>query len=73
VLLDLVMKGMNGLDVLAKLRLMDPAARVIVVSADVQHSSRELAHDAGASAFVIKPVSRPEILKAVADVLEVIS
>ena len=73
VLLDLVMKGMNGLDVLEKLRLMDPAARVIVVSADVQHSSRELARDAGASAFVIKPVSRPEILKAVADVLEVIS
>jgi len=73
VLLDLVMKGMNGLDVLAKLRLMDPAVRVIVVSADVQHSSRELAHGAGASAFVIKPVSRPEILKAVANVLEVIS
>ena len=42
VILDLVMKGMYGLDVLARLREMDPQARVIVVSADVQHSSREL-------------------------------
>ena len=42
VLLDLVMKGMYGLDVLRKLRELDPAARVIVVSADVQTSSHEL-------------------------------
>ena len=40
-MLDLVMKGMYGLDVLTKLREMDPAARVIVVSADIQNSSRE--------------------------------
>ena len=36
VILDLVMKGMYGLEVLAKLRELDPEARVIVVSADVQ-------------------------------------
>jgi two-component system chemotaxis response regulator CheY len=42
VILDLVMKGMYGLDVLAKLREMDPQVRVVVVSADVQTSSREL-------------------------------
>ena len=42
VLLDLVMKGMYGLDVLTKLREIDPAARVIVMSADIQTSSREL-------------------------------
>ena len=42
VMLDLVMKGMYGLDVLTKLRELDPAARVIVVSADVQSSSQEM-------------------------------
>ena len=42
VLLDLVMKGMYGLDVLAKLREMDPQVKVIVVSADIQTSSREM-------------------------------
>ena len=40
VMLDLVMKGMYGLEVLAKLRELDPAARVVVVSADVQTSSQ---------------------------------
>src|SRR6476620_1865926 len=46
VMLDLVMKGMYGLDVLAKLREMDPGARVIVVSADVQSSSQAMAIEA---------------------------
>ena len=45
VLLDLVMKGMYGLDVLSKLRELDPAARVIVLSADIQTSSREMVSD----------------------------
>ena len=36
------MKDMYGLDVLAKLRELDPEARVIVVSADVQRLSQEM-------------------------------
>src|SRR5690242_17071145 len=50
VLLDLVMKGMYGLDVLAKLRELDANVRVVVVSADIQTSSQELAEAAGARA-----------------------
>jgi two-component system chemotaxis response regulator CheY len=69
VLLDLVMKGMYGLDVLTKLRELDAHARVIVVSADIQTSSQELVEQAGAKAFVNKPFDRPEILKALASVL----
>lgn len=65
VLLDLVMKGMYGLDVLAKLRELDPEAKVIVVSADVQTSSHELVADAGAAAFVIKPFEADEIVAKV--------
>jgi chemotaxis response regulator CheB len=38
--LALVMKGMYGLDVLTKIRELDPDAKVIVVSADIQTSSR---------------------------------
>lgn len=62
VLLDLVMRGMYGLDVLEKLREMDPAAKVVVVSADVQTSSHELVDQAGAKAFINKPFDREEIL-----------
>jgi two-component system, chemotaxis family, chemotaxis protein CheY len=69
VLLDLVMKGMYGLDVLAKLREIDPAARVIVISADIQVSSRELVEAAGATAFLNKPAAPPAIVSAVEQAL----
>ena len=70
VLLDLVMKGMYGLDVLAKLRELDATARVIVVSADVQSSSHQLVEAAGASGFINKPVDREGLLRVVRTVLE---
>ena len=69
VLLDLVMKGMTGLDVLKKLREIDTSARVIVVSADIQDSSRRLAEAAGASGFVTKPVDGQALLKTIDGVL----
>jgi two-component system chemotaxis response regulator CheY len=62
VLLDLVMHGMYGLDVLEKLRQLDPAVKVVVVSADVQTSSQKLVGQAGAKAFITKPFDREEIL-----------
>ena len=65
VLLDLVMKGMYGLDVLAKLIELDPAVRVIVMSADVQTSSRDLVKEAGAAGFINKPAAQGEIVEAV--------
>ena len=64
VILDLVMRGMYGLQVLEKLRELDPQARIVVVSADIQTSSRELAQQAGAAAFVNKPFDKAEILAA---------
>lgn len=64
VLLDLVMKGMYGLEVLKKLRELDPEVRVLVVSADVQMSSHELVEAAGARGFVNKPFDREQILAA---------
>ena len=65
VMLDLVMKGMYGLDVLTKLRQMDPAARVIVVSADVQSSSHQMAAEGGAAGFLVKPLDEHDALSLV--------
>ena len=70
VVLDLVMNGMMGLDVLQKLHEMDPKVRAIVVSADIQHSSREMAVAGGARDFLNKPVDRASLLSAVARALE---
>jgi two-component system, chemotaxis family, chemotaxis protein CheY len=69
VLLDLVMKGMYGLDVLTKLRELDANARVVIVSADIQTSSHELVEAAGARAFINKPFDRADILGTLATVL----
>jgi two-component system, chemotaxis family, chemotaxis protein CheY len=70
VILDLVMKGMYGLDVLAKLRELDPAARVIVVTADIQTSSRALVETGGACDFLNKPVQPESLLDAVRKALK---
>jgi two-component system, chemotaxis family, chemotaxis protein CheY len=70
VVLDLVMKGMYGLEVLSKLRELDPGARVIVLSADIQTSSRQMVSEAGAVAFLNKPVAPEDLVNAVNTALE---
>jgi two-component system, chemotaxis family, chemotaxis protein CheY len=65
VLLDLVMKGMYGLDVLVKLREMDPKAQVVVASADIQSSTRKMVDEAGALGFIHKPFISEHVIAAV--------
>jgi len=65
VVLDLVMKGMYGLDVLVKLREMDQQARVVVASADIQSSTRKMVDEAGALGFVNKPFVSEDVIAAV--------
>ena len=65
VLLDLVMKGMYGIDVLIKLREMDQQARVVVASADIQSSTRKMVDEAGALGFINKPFVSEQVLAAV--------
>ena len=69
VMLDLVMKGMYGIEVLNRLRQMDPSARVIVVSADVQTSSHELVESAGAIGFLVKHLDEEAALTLVRSTL----
>ena len=65
VLLDLVMKGMYGLDVLVKLREMDQEARVVVASADIQSSTRKMVDEAGAVGFINKPFVTEQVVMVV--------
>lgn len=66
VILDMVMHGMYGLDVLIKLRELNPALRVIVVTADIQTTTRDQVKAAGAAGIIHKPLSR-EALTSVLD------
>jgi two-component system, chemotaxis family, chemotaxis protein CheY len=70
VVLDMVMSGMYGLDVLQKLREIDGQARIIVATADIQSSTREMAEQAGSLGFLTKPIRRAELLSVVNSVLE---
>jgi len=70
VMLDMNMHGMHGLEVLAQLRTLDPGALVIVATADIQRSTRELVEAAGGSAFVTKPFDPEQVRAAVGATLD---
>jgi len=69
VMLDMLMKGMYGLEVLSKLREMDKDVRVVIVSADIQNSTREMAKEAGALDFINKPFAAESVLNVVTGIL----
>lgn len=68
-LLDMVMKGMGGLEVLEKLRAMDADARILVATADIQSTTREMAESAGAMGVICKPFSSGNVMSAVKSAL----
>jgi two-component system chemotaxis response regulator CheY len=69
VVLDVTMKHMDGLEVLKRLRELDETAKAIIVTADVQASTRTMAASGGAIGFVIKPVVAKSLLQAIDDAL----
>src|SRR6201993_4910296 len=61
VVLDLLMHGMYGVEVLQKLRELNPELPVIIASADIQRTTREQVKEAGAVAMVNKPVTKEQL------------
>jgi two-component system chemotaxis response regulator CheY len=70
VLLDMVMNGMYGSEVLVKLRELNPRLPVIIVTADIQKSTRDMVQAAGAAALVNKPLKKEDVAAVLALVLE---
>ena len=66
VLLDLRMPDIDGLEVLARLRELDPrpACRVLLVSASLDEEIERAAHAAGAAGCVSKELARADICAA---------
>jgi two-component system nitrate/nitrite response regulator NarL len=65
-LLDLRMPGMDGLELLARLRHRTPPLAVVVLTAYTDASLVQCAIDAGAAAYVAKDRDRAEILDVIA-------
>lgn len=62
VVLDLMLPGIDGLEVLRGLRRRNDAARVLVLSARDQVADRVRALDAGADDYLVKPFALDELL-----------
>jgi two-component system chemotaxis response regulator CheY len=69
VVLDMLMSGMYGLEVLQNLKQLNPALPVIVATADIQRTTRDQVKEAGASAMINKPVNPEELAEVVELVL----
>jgi two-component system, chemotaxis family, chemotaxis protein CheY len=69
-LLDVTMRDMDGIEVLKRIRDLDPRAIVVMVTADVQSSTREMAREGGAVGLVMKPVTAPSLIAAVDSALQ---
>lgn len=70
VMLDLMMTGLDGFEVLAALKELDADARVVIATADIQTSTEELTRASGASGLVTKPFQAEQVLDAVREVLD---
>lgn len=68
VVLDLLMQGMYGVEVLEKLKQLNPALPVVVSSADIQKTTRDQVKDSGAAAMINKPVTKEQL----GEVLEIV-
>ncbi|PYN01054.1 MAG: response regulator [Candidatus Rokuibacteriota bacterium] len=69
VLLDVLMEGLNGVQVLERIRALDPAIRVIMISGSGDSTLRPRALAMGAFAYVPKPLSLPDLHRAVSAAL----
>ncbi|MGX9720194.1 response regulator [Stenotrophomonas acidaminiphila] len=69
---DLHMPGMSGLDLLRQLRVMQagggPRTPVVILSADVTPDAIQRCNQAGAHAFMAKPVVAARLLETMADI-----
>ena len=67
ILLDLLMPGVGGFEVLAEIRRASPnaATPVIIVSVLSDQASKDRCMKAGASAYVVKPVERNSLVATV--------
>jgi DNA-binding NarL/FixJ family response regulator len=69
ILLDLVMPGLSGLDLIPRLRKSLPGVRIIVLTVFDSNGYRQAALEAGADAFVTKEALNTDLVPAILAVM----
>jgi CheY-like chemotaxis protein len=69
VITDLLMPVLGGFELIERIRQIRPNLPVVVVSADVQLTSRERGEELGCVAFLRKPVNPQELAEVIQGVL----
>lgn len=69
VLLDLHMPGLQGLEVLRRMRWEGRSVPTIVMTGFDQHGVRDKCLEAGATAYLVKPLERSVVASAIRDAI----
>ncbi|MDD1729491.1 MAG: response regulator [Methanospirillum sp.] len=69
-LIDLIMPGINGIDTLQRIRVIDPQAKIILCTSAGQHTVIDLAMRSGAIGYVVKPYNPEILLTAIRRIVE---
>ncbi len=69
VTMDISMPGMNGLEALKLIRIIDPKAKVIMMSALNQRKLIVEAVNLGAASYLLKPVTKEKAISVIEEVL----
>ena len=64
IVLDILMEGMTGIEVLREIKKTYPKIRIIMLTALEDEATQGQCKKLGASAYIIKPYSYEEVLKA---------
>jgi CheY-like chemotaxis protein len=68
-MIDLSFEDGDGFDLIDNLREIDSSTPIVVCSGDVRESTQERARQAGARAFLTKPVELDEMERAIVGIL----
>lgn len=72
ILLDLSMPGIDGMEVLQRIRRRDPEARVVMITGNYSIETAVMAIQAGAADYVCKPVSPEKLRQVVRDIRKLV-
>ncbi len=70
VTMDLTMPGLDGLDCISRIREVDEAVSILVISAINSHETAMAAIERGACGFLTKPFTHTELTEALQDLVK---